>query len=297
MEGRTQAVDVRPVIDTARIERLFGGHVIRGAEDAAGLGQAGAADDAIRRSTAQASQPQVGHLDRAGNVAQQVGGLDVAVNHVPRVDVLQTARRLQGAIDRLGHAERAALLDNRGEIRAVDELHHQEMAGLGLVGVVGHHDVRMAQLRDGLHFALKALDERAILVETAGEHLEGDDAFHAPVAGLEDGAHAADAEFVEHVIVGDPQFLEPPVQDEFGLVGGQQSCGHQRPGQALAVGDRRFDGPCTFKIFWGKEFGLLQTMKEFLPSQAFIHLGLLHDLRRRPFRLEEERPGLYALAQ
>ena len=72
-----------------------------GTEDAARLGEAGTADHAIDGPTGEACQPQVGHLDHAGAVTEQVGGLDVAVNHVPRVDVLQPAGRLQGAIDGL----------------------------------------------------------------------------------------------------------------------------------------------------------------------------------------------------
>ena len=78
-----------------------------------------------------------------------------------------------------------------GQVPAVDELHDQEMARLGLVGVVGHDDVRVAQAGDRLHLALEPLDELLGLADAAGQDLDGHHPLHAAVPGLVHRPHAA----------------------------------------------------------------------------------------------------------
>ena len=86
VEGRSQAVDVGAAVDGAGAG-LLGTHVSRRAEQAVVVGQA--------RVGQPASQAEVGHPDVPLGIDQQVGGLDVAVDHSLVVGVRQGIGRLE----------------------------------------------------------------------------------------------------------------------------------------------------------------------------------------------------------
>ena len=86
VKRRSQAVDVGPPVDRAG-SGLLGTHVPRRAEQAVVVGQA--------RVGQPASQAEVGHPDVPLAVDQQVGGLDVAVDHPLLVRMRQGIGRLQ----------------------------------------------------------------------------------------------------------------------------------------------------------------------------------------------------------
>ena len=99
-------------------------------------------------------------------------------------------------VARFRDRQRAALLDQLGQVDALDILHRQEVGAVGLVGVVGLDNVRMIELGGGMDFALKPLDRLRTGQPFLANDLEGDDAAHLVVPGLEDCPHAALAERV-----------------------------------------------------------------------------------------------------
>ncbi len=126
---------------------------------------------------------------------QQVGRLDVAVDHAALVGVLQAQGRLADVVAGLAApaAGRAASTSLPRSV-AVDVLHDEEVGVAGLVGVVGHDDVGMRELGDRLDLAAEALDRVLVWQMLLADDLEGDDAVQAAMAGLEDLAHAAFAD-------------------------------------------------------------------------------------------------------
>ena len=86
VERGPQAVDVGPPVDGPRA-RLLGAHVPRRAQQAVVMGQAGIGEPP--------RQAEVGHPDRSLRVDQQVGGLDVAMDHPVMVGVRQRLGRLE----------------------------------------------------------------------------------------------------------------------------------------------------------------------------------------------------------
>jgi hypothetical protein len=176
---------------------------------------------------------------------------------------------------------------------ALDVLHGEEVTHLGLIRIVGHHDVRMSKTGDGLHLALEALHERLVFGEAARKHLEGHDPFHAAVAGLEDRAHAPRAQPIEDVVIADPQLRRAAFGGRFGLVGGQYSRRHKRlrdrEPAGLGVGGRL---RCSLKILGRQEFADSQTIQKFLGSEAFANFGRFH----KQSDVSSKWPGRSALA-
>src|SRR5262249_56105192 len=72
------------------------------------------------------------------------------------------------------------------------------------------------------------------------DELQGDDATHMTVAGLEDGAHAALAEAVDENVGADEEFLRSPGNDLVDLVSGQPAALKDLPRQGARVGLLRF---------------------------------------------------------
>ena len=118
--------------------------------------------------------------------------------------------RLDDVIHGLGDGQRTFLLDDGGEVLAVDVLHHQIMPAFMLARIVGGDDVGMLQLGGGLDLTVKPfhgigrLQGRARIIFTATMPL------HAAMLGLEHHAHAALAELVQHHVFAEDQPLGLP---------------------------------------------------------------------------------------
>ncbi len=220
-QGAAEAVDVGAGVGAFGVHGLLGGHVFEGAGDGAGLGDAlGVGCFAVGvGARLQTDQAEVGHLDPARGVHEEVGGLDVAVDHALGVDISHGLGGLDGGIDRARDLEGAALGDQVQQVIALDELHDEVVATGALVGIVGGDDARMGQLRDGLDLALEALQAGGVLEHLAVEHLQRHDALHPLVASLEHGAHAAGPELAEDHIIAQHQLVEPAIEDFGHLVG------------------------------------------------------------------------------
>ena len=72
------------------------------------------------------------------------------------VGELQATGRLQDVVDGLVDRKRAVLLDQGRQVAPLDVLHDQEVDAVGLVGIVGGDDVRMAELGRGFDLSLES---------------------------------------------------------------------------------------------------------------------------------------------
>ncbi len=169
---------------------------------------------------------------------EQVGRLDVAVDHAAFVSVPQAVGHLADVFAGDGNGQRPVLRHEALQVYALDELHDQIAQRLArFVGdrdfpsVEGLDDVGVAQRGQGLHLAGEALHEDGVAVALGGQHLEGHGPFHVDVFGLVDHAHAAAAEPVEDAVVAQHQAERFAGQQPLHLIVRYQSLGDQGFGQ------------------------------------------------------------------
>src|SRR5206468_6709048 len=133
--------------------------------------------------------PEVGKDWSAIAVQQDVGGLDVAVEHAVPVRVIQRVG------DRLQHRDRVVDVDSSaepvGQRASADELEHQVRDAALVAEVVDAEDVRVAEPRDGHRLLMEALAVLLVLGEELGQDLDRHVAVERGVVGLVDGGHAA----------------------------------------------------------------------------------------------------------
>ncbi len=114
---------------------------------------------------------------------------------------LETSGRLQHVIDGLPDGARAVLLDQCRQVAPFHVLHDEQNDVIGIVGVKRSDDVLVVELRHRHDLALEAGHDRGVLHHGAGEHLDGNDALHAAVSGLEDLPHAAGPDLFQQDVV------------------------------------------------------------------------------------------------
>ena len=122
---------------------------------------------------------------------------------------------MQDVVDRFGGGERSVLLDQSREVASVHELHYEEVDAVGLVGIVGGHDVGVAQLGRSFHFSLEPSDRRGILGDRRRQHLDRHHTLHAAMFGLKHLAHAAHPDPIEDGVVAE--------EERFRLAGQQRA--------------------------------------------------------------------------
>ena len=231
-ERAAKRVDVGAVVGRVRVLGLLRGDVVDRAHDLAGRGEAlGAvvAGDVFF----EACQAHVEDLDAALPVQKQVARLDVAVDHAVLVGVPQTPGCLDRTLDGLIDRQRPAPLDDVGKVLPVDILHDQVVDAVALAGVVSGDDVGMVQSRGGLDLAIEPANRIGRLHSFAGQDLQGDDPLHAPVLCLEDLAHAAGPDPVQHHVLAHHQPLQLSLVDRFGLEASEPVGEDQLPGEVL----------------------------------------------------------------
>ena len=114
------------------------------------------------------------------------------------------------------------------------EFHDEKMRPAGIVGVDRADDVGVIQLRHRLGLSVEPLDELRVSREGRGQDLEGDHLLEPTMLGLEDHAHAAGAELIEHDIASDQEPLRLPLADRAGLIGRQSP--RRRPARVRVAG-------------------------------------------------------------
>lgn len=137
-----------------------------------------------------ARQAEVGHVGDAVQIDDDVGRLDVAVQHA------LTMRIVKSVGDRRHDLEDVVERQRRGfqfgfERATFDEFHHQIRTPVVLVKVEYLHDVEMFQARDDLRFALEAGEEVLIFLKCLVQHLDRHVAIQTRMVGFVDRRHPA----------------------------------------------------------------------------------------------------------
>ena len=105
----------------------------------------------------------------------------------------EPARDLDGEVNRLGRREPLVLQQAIAERLAFEQLHHRIDDARLVPDVVEREDVWMVQSRHRTRLALEAREPIGVALGLGGEHLDGDLAAEARVAGAIDLAHPAAA--------------------------------------------------------------------------------------------------------
>ena len=105
------------------------------------------------------------------------------------------------------------------------------MRSLRFIGIVGGDDIRMVELGGGFDFALEAGQRQPGLRLAGGKHLQGHDALHAAMFGLEDLPHATGPDQVDERVIAEDQALRLAAADRLALKAGQAVVSHQGIGQ------------------------------------------------------------------
>ena len=177
-----EAVDVGLAVDVVA-ERLLGGDVVGGAEDAALGGQALLVE--------RAGDAEVGDLGGALLVDQDVLGLDVAVDDVAGVGGAEGAGDLDRVGDRLVDGQAAHAADAVLQRLALDVLEDDVRPAVLLAGVDDADDVRVGELGDRARLAAEALELVRVRGDLAVHELDRDAALEDGVEGAIDRRHPA----------------------------------------------------------------------------------------------------------
>ena len=198
VKDHAEREDVGAVVDFPRLADLFGRHVVERAHDLCVAGERGVLGAGLK----QLGQTEVGDLHMAGAVEEDVVGLDVAVDHALVVGVLERVANLGHHAERLGGCELAGFL-RLAEVHAVHVFHDEVKEIARLARLVDEDDVGVAQLGEGARLAGEALGKGRVGGHVAGEDLERHDPIERTLAGLVDDAHAALADQLEDLEVGE----------------------------------------------------------------------------------------------
>ena len=95
-------------------------------------------------------------------------------------------------------------LEPMGQRLAFQVLHHQEVDAVLVADIVERADVRMAQARNGLGFAVETLARLRIARKMRGQNLDGDDAVKPRIARPVDLAHASGADRRDDLVRAEP---------------------------------------------------------------------------------------------
>ncbi|HEX3654770.1 MAG TPA: hypothetical protein VHV55_03135 [Pirellulales bacterium] len=197
------------------------------------------------------------------------------------VSELQASGSLQDVIDSCGHRERAVLLDQRGKVFPVDVFHDEEVGAMGLVGVVGRHNMGVAQFGGGFHFALEAGHRGRILGDRGRQHLERHHALHAAMLGLEHLLHATRTDLVEDRVVAEDQRLDFARQDVLRLKRRQLAGLDEFLGKRLRIFRRRSGRNEVLELAGGNDATVFNLLNELFERNDHGRGSDLVALRRR----------------
>ena len=190
VEDHAEGVDVGARVDPGAAE-LLGGHVGRGPDHVAGLGQVAPAQGV-------AGQAEVGEPGAAGlGFEDHVGRLHVAVDHpleVRRLERLSEGRdELTGLLGQQATALREVILEGRTR----DVLHGVVHAARFLPCAEQRHDPRVSNARGELGFALEARSRLGVCLALLEQELDRYRGF-AGLAAEEHHPPGASAQLAQH---------------------------------------------------------------------------------------------------
>ena len=137
---------------------------------------------------------EVGDADVAVAVDHHVGRLQIAMQHAALVRRGDAGAQLARELDRLVLRDAADPAEQRREILAVDVLHRQEAAAVGVAEVVQPADVLVRHLARDAQLVVELRELRVVGRDAFGQELQGDRLIERQVVGAIHLAHAAAAE-------------------------------------------------------------------------------------------------------
>ena len=191
-EHQPGGVDVAAGVGDAALD-LLGGEVGDGAEQHA-LG----AGDGLARD--RPGQPEVGDLDRAVVVDDDVLGLDVAVDQALGVRLGERLEHRVEHVEGRPRREQALLAHDVAQGLPGHVLHREEDVAVVLALVEHGDDVGVGQRRGRARLATEAGDEALVVGEVLAHHLQGDLAVEPLVDGEVDRRHPAVGDPTEHAV-------------------------------------------------------------------------------------------------
>jgi hypothetical protein len=133
---------------------------------------------------------EVEHLHDAVFAQLDVCRFEIAVNDLARMRGLEAGNDLVRNIECLVEAK-GPCGDALSQRRTFDELHDDDRLAFDLLEAMDRRDVGMIQRCEDLRLASEARQAVGIVREVLGQHLDGDVAIQARIAGAPDFAHAA----------------------------------------------------------------------------------------------------------
>jgi hypothetical protein len=181
-------------------------------------------------------QAHVENLDRPAPVADEVAGLDVAVDEPLLVRVLQAGRGLRDVLRRRGVRDGPVAVENLLERLALDVLHHEVRRVVVPGDVEDADDVRVVQRRRGAGLALEPFEREFVILVLAGhENLDRHLAVQFQVFGEVHRPHPAAAEQILDDVRADPEPAVPAGEQLLGLEAGDHPLRDQGRGGLLGV--------------------------------------------------------------
>ena len=180
-EHRAERVDVGAHADLLAAD-LLGRDVVHGAQQPAGAAVVDAAE--------LHGEPEVGQVDVALGVEQDVGGLDVAVDEAARVRGVERGGHRGDDRRRALGLEPALAAQHRAQVLALDVAHDLEQHAVLLARVVDRDDVRMVERRGDLRLRDEAAAEGRVVRQRGRDQLDGDVPVEREVGRPVDDAHA-----------------------------------------------------------------------------------------------------------
>ena len=188
---------------------MLGGHVIRCTDNRAAQGQVETGLQAL-------GQSKVGHERLGVRVEENVGRLQIAVQHAALVRVVD------GASDGGEQLRRFVIGDERwgichplGQRTAFHQLHGEVMLAVVLPDFVNRDDVRVIKMGGGLRLGLKALPLGFAGKLAGADHLERHDAVKGAVTRAINHAHAAACDEFQQFVISERAALLPGGQARF----------------------------------------------------------------------------------
>ena len=229
----SQAVDVRPNVHRVAVRHLFRGHVVRGAEHdfVVVLHR-----ELVGVVLVESGQAQVENARDAFAIDEHVARFDVPVDNAAAEGVVQADGGLVGVTHRAVDVQRAELLHDPEEVRAVHVVHHDEVEVAVLIDVVSADDVRVLEAPGGSGFAVEATERRGLFRLGGRQHFHRNPSLHERVFAEEHLAHATDADAFEQLELTDCEPAPLPKQKLFGLEVGQHAVANHVVRELAGVG-------------------------------------------------------------
>ena len=140
-------------------------------------------------------QTEVEHLHGAVGADLDVGGLQIAMDDALLVRGFERLGDLAGdgqGVGKIGDRDPRAMM--RGQILALDQLHHERRDAARLLEAVDRGDVRMIQRREHFGFALEPRQPIRVAGHRGRQHLDRDRPLQVAVGRAIHLAHAARAD-------------------------------------------------------------------------------------------------------